>query len=82
VARTQLFRVTCPYCALGGATVDVTKHQGAHTADTKPRQCDYCHKYFDVQVKLILTGIPLDPLTGQTRNKAVARALRHIVTGS
>ena len=81
MADTQLFRVTCPYCLLGSATVEVKRQKGAHQADTAPRQCSHCNKYFDIQVKMILTGMPLDPVNWPTRNQAVGRALRHIVTG-
>ena len=81
MSKVQVFRVTCPYCVVGSTVVDVRKEQGAHIVDTAPRQCEYCGKYFDIQVKAILKGIPLDPLNWPTRDKAVRRALRHIVKG-
>ena len=79
--KIKLFRVTCPYCVVGSAVVEVRKEHGAHIADTAPRQCEKCNKYFDVQVKMELRGIPLDPLTLATRDKSVRRALKNIITG-
>jgi hypothetical protein len=75
----KLFRVSCPYCTVGSAIVEVRKEHGAHIADTAPRQCELCAKYFDVQVKMELSGIPLDPLTLAVRDKSARRALKRIV---
>ena len=72
--KGDIFRVVCPYCGpVGSALVDVTYRNGAHIADTKPRQCESCKRYFDIQVKLHLSGVPLGPVD---RNTSVRKALR------
>ena len=79
MSKGELFRVPCPYCKpLGSALVDVGYQNGAHIADTSPRQCELCRKYFDIQVKVQLKGVPLGPAD---RNTAVRKALKAITTG-
>jgi len=79
VSDIHLFQVGCPHCVLGKALVEVKKQRGAHVVDTTPRQCDKCRKYFDVQVKMILKGVPLGPLD---RDRSVRKALKNIVQGA
>ena len=77
--KAETFHVSCPYCKpLGSAVVHVQYRDGAHIADTAPRQCVQCHKYFDIRVRLQLEGVPLGPVD---RNTAVRKALKNLVLG-
>jgi hypothetical protein len=74
VSSATLYRVMCPYCTIGSATVDVQQVAGAHTANTQPRQCNQCERYFRIQVTMRLEGKPLEDYDRQ-------HALRSAIKG-
>lgn len=78
MSKAQLFRVTCPYCFFGAALVEVRRQRGAHSVDKSPRQCDKCDRYFDIEVRVNLRGVPLQVVD---RNKAIRKSLEALVIG-
>jgi hypothetical protein len=57
------FKVSCPYCQTGSATV-VYQKGGAAVLTINgfrdPRQCDRCGRFFRLKPRLVIDGVPLE----------------------
>jgi len=71
-----MLRVMCPYCTVGSALVEIIRRHGADTVDKTARPCRSCSKYFDLQITMSVSGIPLETVD---RNKAFRKSLKELV---
>ena len=60
----ELHRVTCPYCLIGFATVEVTVNAAQQTKQIEgmcePRRCSSCKKYFRLRPTIQIVGEKLN----------------------
>ena len=73
---TKMLRVMCPYCTVGSALVEIVRRHGADTVDKTPRPCRSCSRYFDLQITMSVSGIPLQTVD---RDKAFRKSLKELV---
>lgn len=74
--EVERHRVTCPYCVqrnggIGYSIVTVTRKSGAAqvTGLADPHRCNYCKRWFKVQVTMRLDGVPYDPSVDLSENQ-------------
>lgn len=63
-ANVEMHRITCPYCLIGYANIEVKVTPGQMTKQIEgmndPRRCGSCKRYFRLKPTILVVGVRME----------------------